>query len=99
MTISFKPQPDVYRGGTEASRMETYTVVVHEAIGCGAGFWAEVEELPGCIAFADNLGRLSEDVTQAVHAHVQRLRAEGKPIPAGRDTEIETRTWRIAVPV
>ena len=79
--------------------MKTYTVVVHEAIGCGAGFWAEFEELPGCIAFADNLGRLAEDVTQAVHAHVHKLKAEGKPIPPGTDPEIETTTWRIAVPV
>ncbi len=79
--------------------MKSYTVVVHEAIGCGAGYWAEVEQLPGCIAFADNLGRLSEDVTHAVEAHVRKLKAAGKPIPPGTDEDIATTNWRVAVPV
>ena len=79
--------------------MKTYKVLVHEAIGCGAGFWAEVEELPGCVAFADNLGRLAEDVEQAVDAHVAKLKAAGKPIPPGTEPELETTSWRIAAPV
>jgi predicted RNase H-like HicB family nuclease len=80
-------------------RMKTYSVVIHEAIGCGAGFWAEVEQLPGCHAFSDNLGRLAEDVTQAIEAHVNQLKQAGKPVPEGRENaKRQARQWQIAVP-
>ena len=79
--------------------MKTYSVVIHEAIGCGAGFWAEVEQLPGCVAFSDNLGRLAEDVAQAIEAHVGKLKQAGKPVPEGQENaEYEARHWQIAVP-
>ncbi|HLF79775.1 MAG TPA: type II toxin-antitoxin system HicB family antitoxin [Dehalococcoidia bacterium] len=78
----------------------TYSVIIHEAVGCGAGFWAEVEQLPGCYAFSDNLGRLAEDVTQAIEAHVSKLQQAGKPIPEGQENaQQESGLWRIAVPV
>ena len=79
--------------------MRTYSVVIHEAVGCGAGFWAEVEQLPGCVAFSDNLGRLAEDVSQAVEAHVRKLKQAGAPVPEGQETaEQESMRWRVAVP-
>ena len=80
--------------------MKTYSVLIHEAIGCGAGFWAEVEQLPGCVAFSDNLGRLAEDVTQAIEAHVAKLKQAGLPVPEGEeDVPYASRRWQIATPV
>ena len=39
------------------------TVVVHQD---PAGFWSEVNELPGCIASAGTLSELSEALAEAV---------------------------------
>ena len=79
--------------------MKTYTIVIHEAVGCGAGFWAEVEELPGCYAFSDNLGRLAQDVQHAIESHVSKLKQAGRPIPEGRyKPSQESQRWQIAVP-
>jgi predicted RNase H-like HicB family nuclease len=76
-----------------------YTAVIHGAKGCGAGYWAEVEQLPGCYAFSDNLGRLAQDVQDAAEAHVRKLKESGQPIPEGELREQETRRWQVAVPV
>ena len=78
--------------------MRKYTVLIHEAVGCGAGYWAEVEQLDGCYAFSDNLGRLAQEVQGAVEAHVTKLKAAGQPLPESYETnETDTRRWQIAV--
>jgi len=78
--------------------MRKYTVLIHEAKGCGAGYWAEVEQLPGCYAFSDNLGRLAQDVQDAVEQHVSKLKATGQPLPESYETDdTNTRRWHVAV--
>ena len=78
--------------------MRKYTVLIHEAKGCGAGYWAEVEQLPGCYAFSDNLGRLAEEVQDAVEQHVRSLKADGRPLPEGYEpNDINPRRSQIAV--
>jgi predicted RNase H-like HicB family nuclease len=78
--------------------MRKYTAFIHEAKGCGAGYWAEVEQMPGCYAFSDNLGHLAQDLQDAVEAHVSKLKAAGQPLPASYETDdTDTRRWKIAV--
>ena len=79
--------------------MRKYTALIHEAKGCGAGYWAEVEQLPGCYVFSDNLGRLAQDLEEAVEAHVRKLTAAGQPLPESYETDqTNTRRWQIVVP-
>ena len=78
--------------------MRRYTVLIHEAKGCGAGYWAEVEQLPGCYAFSDTLGRLAQDVQDAVEAHVSKLKASGQLLPRSYEPAArDARRWQIAV--
>ena len=74
--MAFTPDP------TSVAR-RSFTVIVHDGVGCGAGLWAEVDELPGCLAFADNLSRLEQDVRDSIAdyltKHAQNT-ADGPPI-------------------
>jgi len=44
--------------------MHSYTVIVHEEE--EGGYWAEVEELPGCFASGETLDELERDVKEAI---------------------------------
>jgi predicted RNase H-like HicB family nuclease len=79
--------------------MRKYTVLIREAKGCGAGYWAEVEQLPGCYAFSDNLGRLAQDVQEAVEQHVSKLRASGSQLPDGVGEAGMSDTWEVQSPL
>lgn len=63
--MPFEPDP------TSVAR-RTFTVIVHDGAGCGAGLWAEVDELPGCLAFADNLSRLEQDVRKSIDDYLAK---------------------------
>jgi len=59
----------IWQGGRQ------YTVIVHEeAPEDGGGYWAEVEELPGCFASGDTTSELEVDVSQAIECHTAALR-------------------------
>ena len=78
--------------------LREYTVLIHEAMGCGGGYWAEVEELPGVSAFSDTLGRLAQEVSGAIEAHVTKLKAAGLAVPDGMErVQANSRRWRIGV--
>jgi predicted RNase H-like HicB family nuclease len=78
--------------------MRTYTVVVHEAEPDETGFWAEVEELPGCFASGDSLDELEADVRDAIETYIAALEDLGQPVPEGRKAVDEgLRRWEIAV--
>jgi predicted RNase H-like HicB family nuclease len=79
--------------------MRTYTVIVHEAEPGEVGYWAEVEELPGCFASGDTLDELEEDVKNAIETYILALQARGQPVPPGKGSRAEqgTRRWEIAV--
>ncbi len=82
--------------------MQRYTVIVHEeAREDGGGFWAEVEELPGCFASGDTLDELEKDVREAIESHIAALREVGKPVPEGRSVQDDSHTmrWEIDVAV
>lgn len=81
--------------------MRRYTIIVHEeAEEDGGGFWAEVEELPGCFASGDTLDGLERDVRHAIESHIAALREAGKPVPDGRsEGEEGIRRWEIEVAV
>jgi predicted RNase H-like HicB family nuclease len=78
-----------------------YTVIVHEETEeDGGGYWAEVEELPGCFASGDTLDELEKDVREAIESHIEALRSVGEPVPEGRAAgENGTRRWEIEVAV
>jgi predicted RNase H-like HicB family nuclease len=79
--------------------MRTYSVLVHEAE--EGGFWAEVEELPGCFASGETLDELDVDVKEAIEQHISALKELGEPVPQGRSPADDgtVRRWEIAVPV
>jgi antitoxin HicB len=78
--------------------MRTYTVIVHEEEeGDGGGYWAEVQELPGCTASGDTLDELEKDVRDAIDQHLSALLELGKPIPEGQKAIGSERHWLIPV--
>lgn len=81
--------------------LRTYTVIVHEAEPEEGGFWAEVEELPGCFASGDSLDELETDIRDAIETYILSLAANGEAVPEGRKSvgEEGVRRWEIAVPV
>ena len=81
--------------------MRRYSIIVHEEPEeDGGGYWAEVEELPGCFASGDTLDELEKDVREAIESHIAALRAVGKPVPEGRLSEENgVRRWEIEVAV
>ena len=81
--------------------LRTYTVIVHEAEPDERGFWAEVEELPGCFASGDTLDELETDIRDAIEAYILSLGANGDPIPEGSGSVDQegVRRWEIAVQV
>lgn len=55
-----------------------YTVVIEQAPGNLAAY---VPDLPGCVATADSLEKLLEQIREAIEFHIQGLRDHGEPIP------------------
>lgn len=78
-----------------------YTVIVHEEPEeDGGGYWAEVEELPGCFASGNTLDELDQDIRGAIEAHIAALKETGKPVPDGRLVQDhETRRWEVDIAV
>jgi predicted RNase H-like HicB family nuclease len=81
--------------------LRTYTVVVHAAEPDESGFWAEVEELPGCFASGETLDELEGDVRDAIETYLLALAARGEPLPEGVGSvgEEGVRLWEIPVVV
>jgi predicted RNase H-like HicB family nuclease len=82
--------------------MRAYTVIVHDAKEDDeeeTGYWAEVEELPGCFAAGETLEELEVDVREAIETHLEALRELGRPIPRGLECpESKQRRWVIPIP-
>jgi predicted RNase H-like HicB family nuclease len=49
-----------------ADRSVTYTLEVHDETADGQGYWAEVKELPGCIASGDTMDELLDAMGEAI---------------------------------
>ena len=85
----------------QRNELRRYTVIVHEEPeDDGGGYWAEVEELPGCFASGETLDELDRDVKEAIEAHIAALREVGKPVPEGKSVEEhDARRWEVDVAV
>jgi len=55
-----------------------YAVVIEEA---GTNFSAYVPDLPGCVATGATSDEAAEAIREAVHFHLDGLRADGAAIP------------------
>jgi predicted RNase H-like HicB family nuclease len=78
-----------------------YIALLHgESDEDGGGYWAEVEEIPGCFASGNTLDELDHDVRDAIEGHIADLKEQGKPILEGRMVEDrETRRWEVVIAV
>jgi len=56
-----------------------YTVIIHKAE--EGGYWAEVPALPGCFSQGETVEEVLKNVREAIEAHLQALREEGREIP------------------
>lgn len=54
----------------------TYHVVVFEAE--EGGFWADVLELPGCVAQGENLDELRQNAMDAIEVFLEAMSEEGE---------------------
>jgi predicted RNase H-like HicB family nuclease len=55
-----------------------YAVVIEEANG---NYSAHVPDLPGCIATADTVAAVENEIREAIRFHFDGLRAEGMVVP------------------
>ncbi len=60
-----------------------YTVMVHKAE--EGGYWVEGPTLPGCFSQGGSVEEALENVREAVEAHLQALREDGREIPEEKD--------------
>jgi predicted RNase H-like HicB family nuclease len=56
-----------------------YTVVFHQAE--EGGYWVEVPALPGCYSQGETLEEAITNVQEAIEAHIEALRENGKEVP------------------
>lgn len=56
-----------------------YLVVIHPAE--EGGYWVDVPGLEGCFAQGETIEEALADVRDAIAAHLEALRAEGKTVP------------------
>lgn len=55
-----------------------YAVVIEKA---GANYSAYVPDLPGCVATADSVAAVENEIRAAIRFHIDGLREDGLPIP------------------
>ena len=68
-----------------ASEAPVYTISVYEAE--EGGYWAEVLDLPGCVAQAETLDALRAQLPDAIAAYIETKRELGEePEPASAFT-------------
>jgi predicted RNase H-like HicB family nuclease len=69
-----------------------YAVVIHQAE--EGGYWVEVPSLDGCFAQGETVEQAIADARTAIASHLEALRENGQPVPAGSSVLVTT----IAVP-
>jgi len=74
-------------------------VLVHEAEEGETGFWAEVEELPGCFGAGETLDELDQDIRDAIESYILAQIELGRSVQPGKETDASTfRRWEVNVP-
>jgi len=77
----------------------TFTVNVHEEDDNEDGFWAEVQQLPGCFGSGETLAELESDIKDAIESYLLCLKEMGWPLPEPQSsTEPVLVRWEISAP-
>ena len=58
--------------------MKRYAVVIEKAAG---NYSAYVPDLPGCVATAETVAPIEEEIRDAIRLHIEGLQADGLTIP------------------
>jgi predicted RNase H-like HicB family nuclease len=58
--------------------MKRYAVVIEKAAG---NYSAYVPDLPGCVATAETVAAIEEEIRDAIRLHIEGLQADGLTIP------------------
>jgi predicted RNase H-like HicB family nuclease len=58
--------------------MKRYAVVIEKAAG---NYSAYVPDLPGCVATAETVAAIEEEIRDAIRFHIEGLQADGLTIP------------------
>ena len=61
--------------------MRRFLIVVEKA---GSTFSAYSPDLPGCVATGATRSEVEENMRQAIELHLEGLREDGEPVPAGQ---------------
>ncbi len=69
------------------------TVIIHPAE--EGGYWAEVPVLPGCYSQGETVEETLLNVKEAIEAHLQALKEEGREIPQDEEVILS----RVKIPV
>jgi predicted RNase H-like HicB family nuclease len=56
-----------------------YAVVIEKAEG---NYSAYVPDLPGCVAIAETVSAVEQEIRDAIRFHLDALKADGLPVPA-----------------
>ena len=56
-----------------------YAIVIEKA---GQNYSAYVPDLPGCVATADSVKAVENEIREAIRFHIDGLKADGQPVPA-----------------
>ena len=60
-----------------------YTVIFHKAT--EGGYWVEVPALPGCYSQGETVDEATENIKEAIEAHLAVLREEKMEMPVDKD--------------
>ncbi|MBI4724183.1 MAG: type II toxin-antitoxin system HicB family antitoxin [Rhodomicrobium sp.] len=60
-----------------------YAVVIEKA---GENYSAYVPDLPGCVAAAETVEKLKEEIKKAIALHIEGLEEDGLPVPEPTST-------------
>ncbi|MBT9133271.1 MAG: hypothetical protein DDT33_01807 [Firmicutes bacterium] len=72
------------------------TVIIHPAE--EGGYWAEVPVLPGCYSQGETVEETLLNVKEAIEAHLQALKEEGREIPQDEGFMITKTLTKSAAP-
>ncbi len=71
-----------------AMGLHEYMVIMHQAE--EGGYWAEVPALEGCFSQGETVEELLADAREAIASHIEALKENGQPVPAGQQLIIAT---------
>lgn len=61
--------------------IKEYVVIYERGIEREENWSAYVPDLPGCVSTGETVEELKHNIREAIHLHLEGLKAEGLPIP------------------